>query len=71
VFKKDPTDPTILHIFARHLKKPNQAIWAWFNGQFVWSTQHKRFEGAADSLGLYWYWIKEGTVVMIVSCFDL
>ncbi|MBM3267610.1 MAG: hypothetical protein FJZ01_08180 [Candidatus Sericytochromatia bacterium] len=71
-FKREPTDPTILHIFARHLKEPRHAIWAWFNGQAIWSEEFERFECQAQGTGLYWAWLDyEQAVVLVISCFDL
>ena len=70
VFKFDDTDPTVLHIFARHLKQPKDAMWAWFNGQHAWNQEHQRFEGQSGEVGIHWFWINyDQAVVMVSSCF--
>jgi hypothetical protein len=69
VFKTEPGHPDMLHIYARHLTEPVDAIEAFFDGQRVWNQQRNRFETTTDTHTLYWYWLKEEAVVMVVSCF--
>ena len=72
VFAFDETDPSVLHIFARHLKQPKHAIFVWFQGQHVWVEAHERYEGEAGQLGLMWFWVDyEQAVVQVISCFDV
>lgn len=71
VFKYDETDPTILHIFARHLTSPADAMRVFFAASPVWNEVHQRFESVTETYGLYWYWLDEAErVVMVVSCFE-
>jgi hypothetical protein len=70
-FAYDDEEPTLLHIFARHLKEPKHAIAAWFQGQHVWREEHRRFEGQAGRLGILWFWLDyERAAVQVISCFD-
>jgi hypothetical protein len=52
--------------------EPKQAIWAWFNGQFVWNEHHQRFEGGADDIWVYWNWVDPAlqSTVRLITCFD-
>ncbi len=71
VFKYEETDPTILHIFARHLMEPEDAINTWFDGTPAWNAQYQRWETYHTGIGIYWFWIDEvAEVVMIISCFN-
>ena len=71
-FKGDPQDPALLHIFARHLKKPQDAIRLFFSGETVWNSDRERFETMTDKECLFWFWISQVEKrVMAVSCFDL
>ena len=70
VLKYDEADPTILHIFARHLTSPADAMRVFFAARPTWNETHQRFESMTDTHGLYWYWIDEAKrVAMVVSCF--
>lgn len=72
MFKPDPTDPTVLHIFARHLKRPAEAIRVWFAGIHTYNAKHDRFEATLEGTGLYWFWRNHtADVVMVISCFDV
>ena len=71
VFKYEDDHPDLLHIYARHRKEPDDAIYIFFNGVAAWNTTYERFETTLDGEGLFWFWIdKPGKVVMVVSCFD-
>lgn len=70
VFKYDDASPELLQIYARHLTSPEDAIEVWFEANVeVWNARYRRFESSKGSRTLYWYWIKEDSVVMVVSCF--
>lgn len=72
VFKTDPDAPELLHIYARHLKTPRDAINVWFSGEHAYHALFRRFEAYFEGVGLYWYPINlEQDVIMVVSCFDL
>jgi hypothetical protein len=72
VFKVDEDAPALLHIFARHLMEPVDAIAVWFESDHEWNVHHQRFEACFEGVGIYWYWIDEPKqVVMIASCFTL
>lgn len=71
VFKYEPGSD-VLHIYARRLKEPAEAIKVWFEGESVWDDAFDRFEASCEGTGIYWYWInEEQEVVMIVSCFNV
>jgi hypothetical protein len=73
IFKFDALDPTILHIFARHLIEPDDAIELFYdeNATTEWNANRCRFETYSKSRGLFWFWIEENKVVMVISCFNL
>lgn len=61
----------MLHIYARHLKNPNDAIYIFFNGNTSWNREKNRWETILGEEGLWWFWLNEADkVVMIISCFD-
>ena len=69
-FKPDDTDPSILHIFARHLTTPAEAIRTFFAAKPRWNKVYQRFETRTETHGLYWFWLNEAEQkVMVVSCF--
>ena len=70
-FAYDSTDPNLLHIFARHLKTPDEAIRAWFRGQPEWNEIHSRFHSRAQGTEVTWFWIDEARrMVQIISCYE-
>lgn len=72
VFKFDDENPDMLHIWARHTKTVAEAVEIWFEGtDEPWDPIHRRFATYTESQGLYWIWLEENSVVMIISCFDL
>lgn len=74
VFKTDPDDPALLHIWARHLTTPDDVTSVWFDtsASQSWNAQHRRFERQNTTHCLYWFWIDEpGQVVMVISCFTV
>jgi hypothetical protein len=42
VFKMDPVDPNILHIYARHLTTIDDALDVFFGSMPGWNEQHER-----------------------------
>ncbi len=74
IFKSDPLDDTMAHIYARHRKTEAQAMAVWFG--FVeerWNEARQRFESYTETEGLYWKWHDKDTdqtLVLIISCFD-
>ena len=71
VFAYDEDAPELLHIFARHLTTIDDALDTFFGGTTKRNEQHQRFETVTDSRGLFWFWIEDGKVVMVISCFRL
>jgi hypothetical protein len=72
VFKYDDTDPSIVHIFARHLTSIDDALDVYFDeaATQTYSDRHARFERFNATHGLFWFWIDEpGKVVMVITCF--
>ncbi len=69
VFKYDPDDPTVLHIYARHGTTVADAIATFKTGVTAWNDQYGRFETLSETHGLFWYWIEEARVVMVITCF--
>lgn len=71
VFKYETDPPDMLHIFARHRKEPDDAIYIFFNGTTSWNSSQELWETLLDGEGLWWYWINEPQkVLLVVSCFD-
>ncbi len=71
VFKRDPDDPELLHIYARHLTTSAVAIETFHQGRTTWNVDRERFETYTRTHGLYWFWRVENRVVMVISCFTL
>lgn len=72
VFKYEPGVPGMLHIYARHLTEPVDAIRAYFEGQHVWNPEHERFETSSEIHTVYWFWKDEAKkVVIIITCFKV
>jgi hypothetical protein len=71
VFKYEPDCPDILHIFARHLKEPDDAMHIYLHGDTAWNAQQDLWETRLENEVVWWFWIDQANkVVMIVSCFD-
>lgn len=71
VFKFEDDHPELLHIYARHLKEPDDAIDIFFNGIKTWNEGHKRFETKLNNEQVWWFWLDEAQkVVMVITCFD-
>lgn len=74
VFKYDDDDPSLLHIFARHLTSIDDALDVFFDpgATELWNDVHRRYERQSTTHGLYWFWIDEaGRVAMVVTCFTV
>lgn len=74
VFKTDDDDPSLLHIFARHLTSIDDALDVYFDDSATqtWNATNQRFERHSRTHGLYWFWLDEpGQVVMVITCFTL
>lgn len=72
VFKMDDVDPSLLHIYARHLTTIDDVLDVFFDSMPSWNERFERFENYSDTHGLYWFWLdKAQKVVMVVSCFRL
>ena len=65
----EPHAPDLLHIYVRHLTSIDDALDTFFNGRTNWHEEHKRFETYTESHGLFWFWLEQEKVVMIISCF--
>lgn len=71
VFKYESDRPDLLHIYVRHLKEPDDAIFIFFSGKTTWLKSQEVWETLYENEGIWWFWIdEESKVVMIVSCFD-
>ena len=74
VFKTDPDDASLLHIWARHLTTPDDVTDLWFDSTAseIWNPQHRRFERQNAVHCLYWFWLDQPQqVVMVISCFTV
>ncbi len=74
VFKYDDDDPTLLHIFARHLTTIDDALDVYFDPDVAhtFNTRFNRYESYNATHGLFWFWIDESArVVMVISCFAI
>jgi hypothetical protein len=69
VFKKEAGHPEMLHIYARHVMEPEDAIETYFAGRTIWNARRERYETTSETHTLYWYWLEERRVVMVVTCF--
>ena len=72
VFKYDDDAPELLHIFARHLTTIDDALDTFFEGEVeTWNEERGRFETYSATHGLFWFWLEQDKVVMVISCFRL
>jgi len=70
IFKYDDDAPDLLHIYARHLTSIDDALDTFFEGEREsWNEERSRFETYSATHGLFWFWIEQDRVVMVVSCF--
>ncbi|MBW1878397.1 MAG: hypothetical protein JRI25_16075 [Deltaproteobacteria bacterium] len=70
----DDDDPTLLHIYARHLTGIDDALDVWFGADAsqTWNVARARYERFSKNHGLFWFWLDQQTeVVMVITCFKL
>jgi hypothetical protein len=67
VFKYDDEAPDLLHIYARHLTTPADAARTFFEGETTWNAAHRRFETFTATHSLYWFWLEESAVIMVIA----
>lgn len=71
-FRYDQVDPSLLHIYARHLTTEDDALMVFFGSKPEWNSRFNRYENLTDSHGLFWFWRNELTKeVVVISCFRL
>lgn len=68
VFAYDGTDPELLHIYARHLAEPADAIATFFDGVTVYNRRYDRFETVTPTHLLTWFWLEPERTVMVIPC---
>jgi hypothetical protein len=73
VFKTEPGHPDLLHIYARHLTTEQDAVNTFFaaDDRSVWNAAAERWETQSNTHLLYWFWLEEGSTVMVISCFRI
>lgn len=72
MLKKDTVEPSLLHIFARHLKSEENVFEIYFNGDTKWDKELDCFVTTFGNDELRWYWIDESKkVLMVVTCFQI
>ncbi len=62
VFAYDPDAPDLLHIYARHVTTPADAIRTFrqrSSDNTTWNAGRRRFETISPTHGLLWYWLRE------------
>jgi hypothetical protein len=72
LFAYDEADPTLLHIYARHLTTIEDALRVWLDQHHtveIWNEQNERFETRSESHVPSWTWLDDGETVLIISCF--
>ncbi len=71
VFKYDDDDPRLLHIYARHLTEIDDALDVFFDpsARQEYNAEHRRFERFTKTHGLFWFWLRENELVMVITCF--
>jgi hypothetical protein len=70
-FAHDRQQPTMLHIYVRHLTSIDDALGTWFDtdAEEIWNPQYRRFETRGFSHVVYWTWLAENERVLIITCF--
>ncbi len=72
LFRYDQIDPSLLHIYARHLMTVDEALELFFNETPTWNEEFHRFENYSDTHGLYWFWRNEAKKeVVVITCFRI
>ena len=67
-FAYDDADPELLHIYARHVTTPEDAIRTFFTGHTEWDAAHARFETRSETHTLTWFWVVPNSVVQVLTC---
>ena len=71
-FRYDTVDPSILHIYARHLTSIDDALDVFFDTEPKWNEEYERFENYSVTHGLFWFWKnEERKIVVIITCFRI
>ncbi len=71
-FSYDSVDPKLLHIYARHLMQPADAVEIFFKGTTSENAAQERMETYTGKCGLYWFWLYESAKkVWVISCFNI
>jgi len=71
VFKYEDDYPELLHIWARHRKTEEDAIYIFFNGTIARNEEHDCWATEAGTEVLWWFWIdEENKIAMVIACFD-
>lgn len=69
-FAYDEADPSLLHIYARHLTTPDDAVRTFFLGKTTWDENLRRFETRTDTHLLTWFWVRPRRIVQVLSCME-
>lgn len=71
LFAYDNDAPELLHIYARHLTSVDDALRVWFDQEAEdhWNEERDRFEVQNATHVLYWKWLADGELILIISCF--
>lgn len=71
VFTHDDDDPSLLHIFARHLTNIDDALRVWFDetAEDAWNDRYSRWESTGSTHVLLWTWLIPEQRVLIITCF--
>ena len=71
-FRYDQVDPTILHIYARHLTSIDDALEVFFTSKPIRNRQFRRYENYSKTHGLYWFWRRRSKrEIIIITCFRI
>lgn len=71
IFTVEEDPPGMLHIYARHRKTKEDAVFVYFNGDSVYLNERKCWQTSLGKETLWWFWLDESAkVVMVISCFE-
>ncbi|MBX9693754.1 MAG: hypothetical protein K2Z81_15300 [Cyanobacteria bacterium] len=70
LFAWDDVDPSILHIYARHMTTPLEALEVFFNAtEKRYNKTQRRNEFKLREYELHWFWYnQEEKIVIIIMC---
>lgn len=72
LFKYDQVDPTLLHIYARHLMTIAEALELFFDCTANWNEEFRRYENYSHTHGLFWFWRTDAKKeVVVITCFRI